>query len=110
MVLGDLPSLPGSNVQKGDLPEGPQPFTDKYSSGGSSGNKVYMLNTHKCCVAFGTRPSCLSRLAVAYLNKLGIEYLCCVVDQKLSLLPTNLLVVDTHSVLCYAWCACFALP
>ena len=49
LVLADLPSLPGSNVKSGDLPNGPQPFTDKFSSGGSSGNKVIVPNCITCC-------------------------------------------------------------
>ena len=58
LVLGDLPSLPGSNVKSGDLPNGPQPFTDKYSSGGSSGNKVWLrhciLYPNTCTALFIT--------------------------------------------------------
>ena len=42
LILGNLPSLPGSNVKSGDLPNGPQPFTEKFSSGGS-GDKVLMF-------------------------------------------------------------------
>ena len=43
MLLADLPSLPGSNVSKGDLPDGPKPLS------GDAGSKVCTPISH-CCV------------------------------------------------------------
>ena len=46
MLLADLPSLPGSNVSKGDLPDGPKPLS------GDAGNKVCNLYAVACVVCF----------------------------------------------------------
>lgn len=43
MVLADLPNLPGANVSKDDLPDGPKPLGKLDIGGGNSAGQVWVI-------------------------------------------------------------------